>query len=44
MPERPPSFARPGAPDPIGAMINTIEAGTDAPTVTGSVPASGDRQ
>jgi len=44
LPERPPSFARPGAPDPIGAMINTIEAGTDAPTVTGSVPASGDRQ
>ena len=42
--ERPPSFARPGAPDPIGAMINTIEAATEAPTVTGSVPAPGDRQ
>jgi hypothetical protein len=37
LPERPPNFARPGAPDPIGAMINTIEAATDADTVTGSV-------
>ena len=44
LPERPPSFARPGDPDPIGAMINTIEAATDAPTVTGSVPAPGDQQ
>src|ERR1700712_5816359 len=35
LPERPPSFAKPGDPDPIGAMIDTI----DAPTVTGSVPA-----
>jgi hypothetical protein len=39
LPERPPNFARPGAPDPIGAMINTIEAASDAETVTGSVPA-----
>jgi len=38
LPERPPNFARPGAPDPIGAMINTIEAASDAETVTGSVP------
>ena len=30
LPERPPNFARPGAPDPIGAMINTIEATADA--------------
>jgi hypothetical protein len=50
LPERPPSFARPGAPDPIGAMINTIEAAADTETVTGSVPppaqtpASGDQQ
>jgi hypothetical protein len=43
LPERPPSFARPGAPDPIGAMINTIEATADPASVTGSVPASGDR-
>jgi hypothetical protein len=44
LPERPPSFARPGAPDPIGSMINTIEAATDAASVTGSVPAPGGRQ
>jgi hypothetical protein len=35
LPERPPSFARPGTPDPIGAMIQTI----DPDLVTGSVPA-----
>ena len=46
LPERPPSFARPGAPDPIGAMINTIEATADPQSVTGSVPANqpGNRQ
>ena len=44
LPERPPNFAKPGAPDPIGAMINTIEAVSDAGTVTGSVPASEDQQ
>ena len=44
LPERPPSFARPGSPDPIGAMINTIEAVADAPGVTGSVPQPGDKQ
>ncbi|MGY3604636.1 hypothetical protein [Bradyrhizobium sp. Leo121] len=38
LPERPPNFARPGAPDPIGAMINTIEAAADQESVTGSVP------
>jgi hypothetical protein len=44
LPERPPNFARPG--DPIGAMISTIEATSDAETVTGSVPAPapGDQQ
>jgi hypothetical protein len=35
LPERPPSFAKPGAPDPIGAMIDAI----DSVAVTGSVPA-----
>ncbi len=40
LPERPPSFARPGAPDPIGAMIEAI----DSLGVTGSVPAPGARQ
>ena len=43
LPERPPSFAKPGDPDPIGAMINTIEAATDAASVTGSVRAPGNR-
>jgi hypothetical protein len=38
LPERPPSFAKPGSPDPIGSMIDTIEATADAPAVTGSVP------
>jgi hypothetical protein len=44
LPERSPNFAKPGAPDPIGAMINTIEAASDAETVTGSVPAPEDQQ
>ena len=44
LPERPTSFAKPGDPDPIGAMINTIEAATDAASVTGSVRPPEDRQ
>lgn len=44
LPDRPPNFARPGAADPIGAMIDTIEAAADASSATGSVPASGGRQ
>ena len=44
LPERPPGFAKPGDPDPIGAMINTIEAATDAASVTGSVRPPEDRQ
>ena len=40
LPERPPNFARSGTPDPIGAMIDTIEA----KAVTGSVPAPEDQQ
>jgi hypothetical protein len=39
LPDRPPNFARPDEADPIGAMLETIEATTDAPTVTGSIPA-----
>jgi hypothetical protein len=35
LPERPPSFAKPGDPDPIGAMIETI----NPDLVTGSLPA-----
>src|SRR4051794_7915904 len=44
LPERPPAFARPGAPDPIGSMINTIEAAVEAPPLTGSVPRPGDQR
>jgi len=40
LPERPPSFAKPGDPDPIGAMIDTI----DPDIVTGSLPAPEDPQ
>jgi hypothetical protein len=40
LPDRPPSFVKPGDPDPIGAMIETI----DAAAVTGSVPAPEGRQ
>src|SRR3954465_3569493 len=35
LPERPPNSAKPGVPDPIGAMINTI----DPDIVPGSLPA-----
>ena len=44
LPERPPNLVRPGDPDPIGAMIQTIDAATDASSVTGSVPAPGDQR
>src|SRR5215468_10004437 len=44
LPERPPRLVKPGEPDPIGAMINTIEATTDPETVTGSVPQPEDKQ
>src|SRR6201996_6816400 len=44
LPERPPSLVKPGDPDPIGSMIGTIEAATDAPAVTGSVPQPEDKQ
>jgi len=42
LPERPPSFSR--EPDPIGSMLNTIEAGAAATVVTGSIPAQGARR
>lgn len=44
LPERPPRLVRPGEPDPIGAMINTIDAVADAPEATGSVPQPEDAQ
>src|ERR1700686_25866 len=40
LPERPPNLTKSGDPDPIGAMIETI----DAATLTGSVPAPEDQQ
>ncbi len=39
LPARPPNYVKSGDPDPIGAMIQTIDA-----TVTGSVPAPEDQQ
>jgi hypothetical protein len=39
LPERPPNLVKPGEADPIGAMLQTIDASADAPAVTGSVPA-----
>lgn len=42
LPDRPPNFAR--DPDPIGTMLNTIEAASDANAITGSVPARGARR
>ncbi len=36
LPERPPNFARSATPDPIGAMLNTV----DDDVATGSVPKS----
>src|SRR3984957_4177350 len=39
LPDRPPSLVKPGDPDPIGSMLETIEATADAPTATGSIPA-----
>ena len=38
LPDRPPSLVKPGEPDPIGNMLNTIEASADAPLATGSIP------
>jgi hypothetical protein len=40
LPERPPNFTKSGDPDPIGAMLESI----DAATVTGSIPAPEDQQ
>jgi hypothetical protein len=38
LPDRPPSLVKPGDPDPIGSMLETIEASVDAPVTTGSIP------
>jgi hypothetical protein len=39
LPDRPPSLVKPGESDPIGAMLQSLEAAADAPTATGSIPA-----
>ena len=44
LPERPSTLGRPGDPDPIGAMLQTIDAAADATTVTGSVPPPEDQR
>jgi hypothetical protein len=44
LPARPPSLVPPGTTDPIGSMIDTIEAAADAPAVTGSLPPVEDKQ
>lgn len=44
LPERPPNFVKPGERDPIGAMLETIDAAADAASVTGSVPAPEDQR
>jgi hypothetical protein len=43
LPERPPSFVRPGERDPIGAMISAVDTVAEAPSVTGSLPAQEDK-
>jgi hypothetical protein len=42
LPERPPNFTR--DPDPIGSMLNTIEAAGTPNEITGSGPAQGARR
>jgi hypothetical protein len=44
LPERPPNYARPGEPDPIGGMIQAIDSVADSTTVTGSVTAPEDQR
>lgn len=44
LPERPPSLVRPGEPDPIGALITTIDPAADPSSVTGSVPTPGGKR
>lgn len=39
LPERPPNFARSGGTDPIGSMIDAIDAANQEDVPTGSVPA-----
>ena len=43
LPERPPNFVRPGEHDPIGSMINAIDAVATTPEATGAAPAQEDK-
>jgi hypothetical protein len=44
LPERPPNFSRPGSKDPIGSMIDTIEAAAAPDSATGSIDKAGPEQ
>ena len=44
LPERPPRLVRPGERDPIGAMIDIIDAAAEAPEATGSIAQPEDGQ
>lgn len=48
LPPRPPSFVKPGDPDPIGSMIESVDqealAGSDRDTITGSIPSPGGKR
>ncbi len=44
LPPRPPSFVRPGDPDPLGTMIDTIAGDRAGNDTTGSVPQPGTAQ
>src|ERR1700694_5718414 len=44
LPDRPAKFVKPGDPDRTRAMIDAIDAAAAAATVTGSVPAPGERR
>jgi len=44
LPDRPPSLVKPGESDPIGAMLQSLEAVADAPAATGSIPAPAQTQ
>ena len=44
LPERPPSFVRPGERDPIGSMLNAIDTAAETPSTTGSVSSQEDKE
>ncbi|MEH2510255.1 hypothetical protein V1291_001609 [Nitrobacteraceae bacterium AZCC 1564] len=50
LPQRPPSFVKPGDPDPIGSMIESVDqealvgSDRDRDTITGSIPSPGGKR